>query len=164
MQWFVYKSYCWYINDIYTHFVSLMKVWGWKTILLDRRTRWVGKKMIKIISKDQILLYENTLFCVFLKISNTGNFDWQIYPWKQHLQKKRSIPWQRQQKIQEICHLRFWIFKLLLQRFFNSKYAIFHNIEKSKKKQILTNLTSRMSHEGSIGKVKKMFSKGDFCC
>jgi len=34
-------------------------------ILLDRPTRWVGKKVIKIISKDQILLYENTLFLNF---------------------------------------------------------------------------------------------------
>ena len=76
-----------HVDDIFTHFVSLMKVWGWKTILLDRPTRWVGKKTLKNVSKDQILLYENTLFCVFLKISNTGNFDRQISPWKQHLQK-----------------------------------------------------------------------------
>ena len=56
-----------HVDDIFTHFVSLMKVWGWKTILLDRPTRWVGEKMLKNVSKDQILLYENTLFCVFFE-------------------------------------------------------------------------------------------------
>ena len=124
-----------HVDDIFTHFVSLMKVWGWKTILLDRPTRWVGKKTLKNVSKDQILLYENTLFCVFLKISNTGNFDRQISPWKQHLQKKWSIPRRRQRKIQEICHLRFFIFELSSQRFFDLKFAIFRFFKNSKKRK-----------------------------
>ena len=56
-----------HVDDIFTHFVSLMKVLGWKTILLDTPTRWEGEKTIKNVSKDQIWLYENTLFCVFWK-------------------------------------------------------------------------------------------------
>ena len=60
-----------------------------------------------------------------LKISKTGDFDLQISLWKQCLQKKRSIPRWRQHKIQEICHLRFLIFKLSSQRFFDLKYTIF---------------------------------------
>ena len=100
-----------------------------------RQDGW-GKKTIKKVSKDQILLYENTLFCVFLKISNTGNFDRQISPWKQHLQKKWSIPRRRQRKIQEICHLRFLIFELSSQRFFNLNDAIFHFFENSKKRKL----------------------------
>ena len=68
-------------------------------------------------------------FLPFLKIDD---FDRQISPLKQRLQKKWSTPQRRQRKIQEICHLRFWIFKLLSQRFFNSKYDIFHFFENLK--------------------------------
>ena len=79
---------------------SLIKVWGSKTYLLDRPRRWVGIKAKTIISKGPILLYKVSHFSIFLKISKTV-----------------------------ICHLRFWIFKILSQRFFNLKYGIFRFFE-----------------------------------
>ena len=93
------------------------------------------KKAKKIISKVRILPYENAYFFTFLKIWKTGNFDRGISPWKRCLQKKRSIPRRRQRKMQENCHLRFLIFELSSQRFFDLKFAIFRFFKNSKKRK-----------------------------
>ena len=120
--------YKWYIYP----FCILDESLGVENDPLGQADKMGGEKTIKIISKDQILLYEKH---PFLKLSNTGNFDRQISPWKQHLQKKQSIP--RQQKIQDFCHLRFFIFELSSQRFFDLKLAIFRFLKNSKKCKFL---------------------------
>ena len=113
-------------------FESPIKVRGSKTYLSDGPRRWVGKKAKKIISKGWILPYKNAHFSTFLEIFKTGNFDRQFSPWKRRLQKKRSTPRRRQRKMQENCHLRFLIFKLSSQRFFDLKLAIFRFFKNSK--------------------------------
>ena len=67
----------------------------------------------------------------------------QISPWKQHLQKKRSISQRPQRKIQQNCNLRNLIFEILSQRFFDLKYPIFRFFRKYIKTQILTNLATK---------------------
>ena len=114
-------------------FESPIKVWGSKTYLSDGPRRWVGKKAKKIISKGRILPYKNAHFSTSLEICKTGNFDRQFSPWKRRLQKKRSTPRRRQRKMQENCHLRFLIFELSSQRFFDLKLAIFRFFKNSKK-------------------------------
>ena len=83
----------------------------------------------------RILPYENAYFFTFLKIWKTGNFERGISPWKRRLQKKRSTPQRRQRKMQENCHLRFFIFELSSQRFFDLKLAIFRFFKNSKKRK-----------------------------
>ena len=119
-------------------FESPIKVRGSKTYLSDGPRRWVGKTAKKIISKGRILPHENAHFSTFLKICKTGDFDRGISPWKRRLQKKRSIPRRSQRKMQENCHLRFLIFKLSSQRFFDLKLVNFRFFKNSKKTQILT--------------------------
>ena len=70
-------------------------------------------------------------------ICKTGNFDRQFSPWKRRLQKKRSTPRRRQRKMQENCHLRFLIFELSSQRFFDLKLTIFRFLKNSKKRNFL---------------------------
>ena len=53
--------------------------------------------------------------------SERGHFILQISPWKQCWQKKQSRPWRSQRKIPQNCHLRFFIFETLSQRFFAAK-------------------------------------------
>ena len=116
-------------------FESPINVRGSKTYLSDRSRIWVGKKAKKIISKGRILPHENAHFSTFLEICKTGDFNRGISPWKRRLQKKRSIPWRRQRKMQENCHLRFLIFELSSQRFFDLKFAIFRFFKNSKKRK-----------------------------
>ena len=67
---------------------------------------------------------QNRLFSVFSKKSKSGHFVLQISPWKQHPQKKWSTPRESQWKIQQNCRLRFFIFEILSQRFFTTKFHI----------------------------------------
>ena len=80
-------------------FESPIKVRGSKTFLSDRPRGWVGEKAKKIISKGQILPYKNAHFSNFLEICKFGDFDRQISLLKRHVEKKWSLPQQRQQKI-----------------------------------------------------------------
>ena len=118
-----------------SRFESPIKVRGCKTYLSDGPRRWLGKKAKKIISKGRILPHKKALFSSFLEICKNTNFDRGISPWKRRLQKKRSIPWRRQRKMQENCHLRFLIFELSSQRFFDLKLAIFRFFKNSKKRK-----------------------------
>ena len=54
-------------------------------------------------------------------ILKSDHFVLQISPWKQGLQKKLNTPRQSQQKILLNCHLRFFIFEILSQRFLATK-------------------------------------------
>ena len=120
-------------------FESPIKVRGCITQLSDGPRRGVGKKANKIISKGRILPYKNAHFFIFLEICKTGDFDRQISPLKQHLEKNRSIPQRRPPKMQENCHLKLLIFELSSQRFFDLKLAI----KKFQKTQIFTNLAAK---------------------
>ena len=86
---------------------------------------------------------QNAFFLIFLKIQKIGNFVMQISPWKQRLQKKRSIPRRPQRKIQQNCNLRNLIFEILSQRFFDLKYPIFSFFFKMHKNTISTNLATK---------------------
>ena len=134
---------CSVIIDGNPHFESPINVRGSKTYLSDGPRRWLGKKAKKIISKGRILPYENANFSSFLEICKLGDFDRQISPWKQRLEKKRSTPRRSQRKMQENCHLKFLIFKLLSQRFFDLKLVIFRFFKNSKKTHILTILAAK---------------------
>merc|ERR1712212_830063 len=125
--------YCSVIIDGNPHFESPINIRGSKTYLSDGPRRWLGKKAKKIISKGRILPYENGNFSSFLEICKLGDFDRQISPRKQRLEKKRSTPRRSQRKMQENCHLRFLIFKLSSQSFFALKYAIFDFFENPQK-------------------------------
>ena len=102
-------------------FESPIKV-RWSTNLSDKPRIW-AKKRGEGILRPEFRHTKLTLLSCFL-ISKTVNFVRKISPWKQHLQKIWSIPWRRQRKIQEICHFRFWVFKLSSQKFSDLKYAI----------------------------------------
>ena len=110
-----------------------LKFGGTKRISWTGQEDGLGKKQKKISSKGRILPYKNAHFLIFLEICKTGDFDRQISPLKQHLEKKRSIPRRSQRKMQENCHLRFLIFKLSSQSFFALKYAIFNFFENPQK-------------------------------
>ena len=56
----------------------------------------------------------------------------QISPWRQHLQKKWSIPQRSQRKMQQNCQFRILIFETLSQRFFYWKFVIFQKFKKLK--------------------------------
>ena len=70
-----------------------------------------------------------------MKIVKMGDFISLIIPWKRRLQKKRCIPRRSQRKMQENCLLRFLIFKLLSQRFFDLKLVNFRFFKNSKKRK-----------------------------
>ena len=108
---------------------------GVQDVPLGRVENMGGEKANKIIFKGRIMPYENAHFSTFLEICKTGDFDRGISPWKRRLQKKGCIPWRRQRKMQENCHLRFLIFKLSSQRFFDLKFAIFRFFKNSKKRK-----------------------------
>ena len=133
-----------HVDDIFTHFVSLMKVWGWKTILLDRPTRWVGKKTLKNVSKDQILLYENTLFCVFFE-----NFQyWQFWstnfsmktPSTEKMEHTTTTATENPRNLSSQIFY-FWTF---VTEIFQFKWRHFSFFWKFKKTQIVTNLAAEL--------------------
>ena len=90
-----------------------------------------------VSEKNRIFTFKNGFFFDFLENRKKGNFVSQISPWKLHLQKKRSRPRRSRQKMQENCNLRFLIFEILSQRFFDLKYPIFSFFQNSK----ITNFT-----------------------
>ena len=87
---------------------------------------WAIASIISCSVKKLIFLMKNV---------KMGDFVSVISAWKRRLQKKQSIPQRSQRKMQENCHLRFLIFKLLSQRFFDLKLAIFRFFKNSKKRK-----------------------------
>ena len=95
----------------------------------------ISNKIVMLtIFRGQILQCKIVNFWVFMKNLKMGNFVLQISPWKKWLRKKQNTPWRRQRKMQQNCHFRFLIFKILSQRFFHSKFGKFHFFAKKKKK------------------------------
>ncbi len=78
-----------------------------------------------------------------MKNVKMGDFVSVISPWKRRLKKKWSIPRRSQRKMQENCHLRLLIFKLLFKRFFDLKFATFSFFQKFQKTQILMILAAK---------------------
>ena len=60
---------------------------------------------------------QNQFYYNFLKNLKTDNFVPQFFPGKQHLQKKTKCTMYAATKIQDICNIRFWIFKLYFRDF-----------------------------------------------
>ena len=108
---------------------------AWDFFRLVKNCHWTDniKKNYKHCVKKKIekspTLWE---FWTFLKIQKIGNFVTQISPWRQHLQKKWSIPPRSQRKMQQNCQFRILIFETLSQRFFYWKFVIFQKFKKLK--------------------------------
>ena len=120
---FFYYRYLWKRQEQFSYRASD------KNSGVQNDPRGTGIKMSsKKILFDAVLIekfdVQNRLFSVFSKKSKSGHFVLQISPWKQHPLKKWSTPRESQWKIQQNCRLRFFIFEILSQRFFTTKFHI----------------------------------------
>ena len=148
--WSVFATVSWF-TDVFGHFLGEDKFWAkilktddfvsliapqkqplqnnycipWRSqrkILRDKNNQKFWGCFLGVV----ICLTKSTCFFDFLKNVKIGDFVLQISPWRQHLQRKWSIPQRSQRKMQQNCQFRSLIFKTLSQRFFNSKFAIFN--------------------------------------
>ena len=104
-----------------------------KKVLKIKNLRWQFQRIFRWLRRGVLYFFcrpcflveicktKWTLFIILRVASILQPFVLQISPWKQGLQKKWSTPRRSQRKILRNCHLNFFIFETLSQRFFVTK-------------------------------------------